>query len=114
FIEQPRVLDGDDSLVGKVLDQFDLLVAERTYLLAIQADGADDLILFEHGNESQREYAGNFNCANRQWMAVELRLILSEISYLHRLAGLSNAAHRGCSAVRPVSDPRANGPGFCF
>ena len=29
FVEQPDVLDGDDGLVGKGGDQFDLLVGER-------------------------------------------------------------------------------------
>jgi hypothetical protein len=29
FVEQPRVLDGDDCLGGEVLDEFDLLVRER-------------------------------------------------------------------------------------
>ena len=28
FVEQPRVLDGDDGLVGEVLQQLDLLVGE--------------------------------------------------------------------------------------
>ena len=34
FVEQPRVLDGDDRLGGEVLDQFDLLVGERANFLA--------------------------------------------------------------------------------
>ena len=34
FIEQPRVLDGDDGLSGEVLDQRDLLVGEGSNLLA--------------------------------------------------------------------------------
>ena len=33
-VEQPRVLDGDDSLGGEVLHQLDLLVGERADLLA--------------------------------------------------------------------------------
>ena len=32
FLEQPDVLDGDDGLVGKDLQQSDLLVGERTDL----------------------------------------------------------------------------------
>ena len=57
---------------------------------------------FEHGHESQREDASYLNCGNSQWMAVDVRLIFSKISYLHRLAGLSNAAHRRCAAYRGV------------
>ena len=41
FVEQPRVLDGDDGLGGEVLHQLDLLVGERPHLLAIDDDGAD-------------------------------------------------------------------------
>ena len=33
FAEQPRVLDGDNSLGGEVLNQFDLLVGERADFL---------------------------------------------------------------------------------
>src|SRR5262249_60882210 len=38
LIEEAGVLNGDDSLVGEVLDQFDLLVGERTDFLAIDGD----------------------------------------------------------------------------
>ena len=39
FFEQPRILDGDDCLAGKTLDQLDLLIGERSYLLPIDSDG---------------------------------------------------------------------------
>ncbi|MFZ0103423.1 MAG: hypothetical protein WAL49_14165 [Pseudolabrys sp.] len=35
LIEQPRVLDGDDGLSSEILNQFDLLFAERSHLLTI-------------------------------------------------------------------------------
>ena len=38
LVEQPRVLDGDDGLVGEILDQLDLLVGERANFLAIDDD----------------------------------------------------------------------------
>src|SRR6202162_4189001 len=41
FVEQPRVLDGDDGLRGEVLHQFDLLVGKGPDLLAVDDDGAD-------------------------------------------------------------------------
>ena len=37
LVEQARVLDRDDGLVGEVLDQLDLLVSERPDLLAVMA-----------------------------------------------------------------------------
>ena len=48
LVEQPCVLDGDDGLRGKVLHQLDLLVGERAHLLAIDDDGADQFVFFEH------------------------------------------------------------------
>ena len=53
LVEQPGVLDGDDGLAGEVLDQLDLLVGERTYLLAVDADGTDQLVFLEHGNAQE-------------------------------------------------------------
>src|SRR5215469_16417954 len=44
LIQQPRVLDGDDGLGCKVLNQLDLFVRERTYLLAIDDNGTDKLV----------------------------------------------------------------------
>ena len=37
FVEQPRVLDGDDGLSGEVLYQFDLLLGEWAHLVAERA-----------------------------------------------------------------------------
>ena len=44
LVEQARVLDRDDGLGSEVFDQFDLLVGERTDLLAIDGDRADQLV----------------------------------------------------------------------
>ena len=38
LVEQPRVLDGDDGLVGEILNQLDLLVGERANLLAVDRE----------------------------------------------------------------------------
>src|SRR5262249_10174279 len=48
FTEQPRILDGDDGLIGKVLYQVNLLVSKRTNLLAINVYGTDHFALIEH------------------------------------------------------------------
>src|SRR5262249_37930351 len=53
FIEQPRVLDGDDGLSGEILQQFNLLVGIRPNLLAVDHDGADYCIVLEHGNREE-------------------------------------------------------------
>jgi hypothetical protein len=43
FVEQPRVLYGDDSLGREVLHQLDLLVREWPYLLPIDDEGSQQL-----------------------------------------------------------------------
>ena len=48
FVEQPRVLDGDDGLRGEIFNQFDLLVRKRTDLLPIDGDNADQTPVLEH------------------------------------------------------------------
>ena len=53
LIEQPRVLDGDDGLRGKVPDQFDLLVGERTHFLAVDDNCADHFVVFQHRDPDQ-------------------------------------------------------------
>src|SRR5262249_14764904 len=48
FGEQARVLDGDDSLRGEGLDQFDLLVGEGAHLLAAEIDWSRQTIVLSH------------------------------------------------------------------
>ena len=54
FVEQPRVLDGDDRLGGEIPHQFDLLVGERSHFLTEDDDSADQHIVFKHGNGKMR------------------------------------------------------------
>jgi hypothetical protein len=58
LLEQTRVLDGDHSLVGKILYQFDLLIVEWADLLAVNADSADKLVLLEHRDDEKRASPG--------------------------------------------------------
>ena len=46
--KQPRVLNGDDSLGSKILDQLDLLICEGAHLLTIDDNGTDQLVFLEH------------------------------------------------------------------
>src|SRR4029450_5654195 len=50
LVQQPRVLNGDDSLGREVLQQLDLFVCEGPYLLAIDGDHADRPVILEHGH----------------------------------------------------------------
>ena len=53
FVKQPRVFDGDDHLACKVLDQLDLFVGERAYLLPVDDDNADQPVVIEHRNRQK-------------------------------------------------------------
>jgi hypothetical protein len=57
LVEQARVLDGDDCLVGEILYQLDLLVGKGANLLAIDGDRADKLVLLEHRHADERARA---------------------------------------------------------
>src|SRR3974390_3736670 len=48
LVEQPRVLDGNDGLRGKIANQLNLLVDKRAYFLTIDGNGPDDLVRLEH------------------------------------------------------------------
>src|SRR5512144_3082155 len=48
LVEQSRVLDRDDGLRGEVLKQLDLSRGEGAQLLAVDDDGADELVVLEH------------------------------------------------------------------
>ena len=54
FVEQPRILDGDDGLRGEVLHQLDLLVGKRANFLAIDGDHADKFVVPEHRHQDER------------------------------------------------------------
>ncbi len=54
LVEQAGVLDRDDSLIGKILDQFDLLVGEQADLLAINSKDPDQTAFLEHRNAQKR------------------------------------------------------------
>ena len=52
LVEQAGVLDGDHGLGGKVLDQLDLLVGERTDFLPVNADRANQFVSLSIGTIS--------------------------------------------------------------
>ena len=61
LVEQARVLDGDDCLVGKVLHKFDLLVGEGANLLTINSKHTDQLVLLKHRDDEKRSCARDFS-----------------------------------------------------
>src|SRR6516225_6361294 len=70
--QEPRILDGDDRLLGEVINQLDLLVSERPDLLTIERDRSDQFGVLEHRNEDYRAGAGDISERNCRRMAVEI------------------------------------------
>ena len=75
LVEQPRILDGDDGLVGEVLHQFDLLVGEWPYILAIDCDGANRFAFLQHGHRDVRTRSSQLNAYNAHWIAFSVGLV---------------------------------------
>ena len=84
LVEQPGVLDGDDGLVGEVLHQLDLLVGERTNLLAIDADRADQLVLLEHRHGKTAVRSPRADVADEQRIAFQVGRFRRDIDDVNR------------------------------
>ncbi|MFZ0151682.1 MAG: hypothetical protein WAM72_25695, partial [Xanthobacteraceae bacterium] len=62
FIEQPRILDGDDGLGGEVLHQRNLFIGERPDFGAVDKNGADQHIVLEHRHGHRGSRASESSC----------------------------------------------------
>ncbi len=58
FVEQSRVLDRDNGLVREGFEQFDLLLAESSWLCAYHGQGANDRAFAKKGHADSGPYAG--------------------------------------------------------
>src|SRR6516225_787586 len=92
LVEQARVLDGDDSLGGEVLDQLNLLVGERLNLLVIDVDGANQAALLEHWNRQQSSITAELNGGAQQRIALDVSLLPRNVGDLHYLPCLEHTA----------------------
>ena len=79
LVEEPGVLDGDDRLGGEVLDQLDLLVGKRTYLLAIDVDRADQLVLLEHGDDEESADSAPFRPSDHERITIYIGFQVSDV-----------------------------------
>ena len=102
FVEQPRILDGDDGLGGEVLHQRDLLVGERPDLLAVDDNGADELIIFEHGYYEFGPRAGGIGKCYDEAIAVEVALVKPKIGNMDDLFAFNDAVERGAGVLAYV------------
>jgi class 3 adenylate cyclase len=69
LIEEPRVFHRNDCLRRKILQQRDLLFGEWPHLLSIDADSAQQLIVFAERYRRQGAHAAAFYCVNRSRLA---------------------------------------------
>ena len=61
FVEQPRVLDGDNGLSGEVRYQGDLFVSKRSDFLTEQANRTDQFVFLQHWGGQTRPHAAKFD-----------------------------------------------------
>ena len=94
FVEQPRVLDGDDGLGGEVLHQRNLLVGKRPDLLAVDGYCADQLVLLEHWHPEPSPSAGGIHKWCKYRIAVEITLFRPDVGNMKDLLGSADAGQR--------------------
>jgi hypothetical protein len=71
LVEQPRILDGDDGLIGEIPDEVDLLVAEGAHFLTVDAEGPDQVVVLEHRHDEQGARAGQAGQCGDARVAIE-------------------------------------------
>ena len=86
FVEQPRVLDGDDCLSCEFVDKLDLLVGERTNLLAVHEDTCRSFVFLQHWDGEKVRVAAKFNRTDVQSDCFNLELLaaVGDVNYRFR------------------------------
>ena len=73
LVEQARVLDGDDGLVGEALDQLDLLVGEGSNLLTVECEIAPtSSFSLQHRHDDKGPGAAEIGQSSDRRKAVEV------------------------------------------
>src|SRR5262245_24741885 len=92
LVKQAGVLDSDDGLRGKVSDQLDLLIAERSDLLAINDDGAYKLVSLKHGNAKEGSATGDLDGGDAQRITFGIGRFGSEVRNVNDLLSIEDSA----------------------
>src|SRR6516162_827976 len=93
LIEQARILDGNDSLRGKVLQQSNLFVCEWLDLLPINLDDPDQLLFLQHRDAKDAARARESN--NRRLYGIgNVARHLPYVGYLNYVLGFQYSAKR--------------------
>ena len=92
FVELPHILDRDPRLVREGRDQLDLLVGEWPNFLAVDDDGADQLIFLEHWHRQTRPSPGSLHCRDAQRIAIEIGLFGFQVGNVDHPLGTRETA----------------------
>src|SRR5262249_39821152 len=74
--EQPQSLDGDHGLIGEIGEELDLLFTERSNLLSVNGDRADEPILVKHRDNQECSSATQFGGSHEIRIALDPDLVL--------------------------------------
>src|SRR5262245_11013572 len=103
LVEQTRVLDGNDRLGSKILDQRDLLVAEGSNLLAIDDDSAGQLLLLEHRHCEKGSRARQFDKSDQEVIAFAVSRLRREVVNVDYLSRSGDASERDIRMIAYVN-----------
>src|SRR5262249_44698094 len=82
LLKQPRVLDGDDGLVGEGLQQFNLSVGKWAHFRATQGNCPDSFASANKGAGQHGMVAKTPCDRTAPWIVVRLRLHIGEVDRL--------------------------------
>jgi hypothetical protein len=102
--QESRVLHRDDRLRREILQQRDLLVGERSNLLAVQDDEAENGVIPTERCDERRAGAAQVDEAAAVQVACPIWLLILQVGHVHnRLPGENSGAERSRSGRRSVS-----------
>src|SRR5262249_23000525 len=99
--QQPRVLDGDDGLIGEALDQLDLFVGKCQDLLAVDGKGANQLAFCEHGNVEDGPKPSEVDGGHKYRFTLDIGGLSGDIDDVNRLSRFDDAT-KGSSRTRSL------------
>src|SRR5262249_57253074 len=100
LVEQARIFDRNHRLGGEVLQQLNLLVAERLHLLTVEGQVSDRLALLEHGHYDDGTNAGELDAGDHAGVALGIRRVVQEGSDVHEASRSQRLATR--RAATPI------------
>src|SRR5271169_953745 len=93
LLEQPGVLDSDDGLSSEVRQQRNLLVGERSHLLAVNNGSADQFVVLEHWHGGNRPRTTQFDEVSQRLITFSVTLLCRDIGDVCNLPRPHNMLH---------------------